>query len=49
MENITMYLFDKKYVGHPFFKVCGVQVYMHVYGPKFKEEWSEEMRRMVRE
>jgi hypothetical protein len=33
---------------HPFCKVCGVQVYMHVYGPKFKEEWSEETRKMVR-
>jgi hypothetical protein len=44
-----MFLFEKKYVGHPFCKVFGVQVYMHIYGPKFKEEWNEEMRKMVRE
>jgi hypothetical protein len=44
-----MYRFGKSYVGHPFCKTCGVQVYMHVFGPEVKESWSEEMRKMVRE
>lgn len=44
-----MYRFDRGWVGHPFCKVCGVQVYMKVFGPPVKESWGEEMRKMVKE
>ena len=46
-ENTTMYRFAKGWVGHPFCKTCGVQVYMKVFGPEVKESWSDEMRTMV--
>ncbi|KAE9375343.1 hypothetical protein N431DRAFT_436829 [Stipitochalara longipes BDJ] len=48
-ENTTMYRFNKGWVGHPFCKICGVQVHMKVFGPEVKDSWSEEMSRMVKE
>ena len=48
-ENTTEYLFGKGWIGHPFCRVCGVQVYMKIYGPKEKDTWSQEMRKMVKE
>lgn len=32
-ENMTEYCFAKKFTGHRFCKVCGVQVHMKLHGP----------------
>ncbi|ETI25973.1 hypothetical protein G647_02750 [Cladophialophora carrionii CBS 160.54] len=50
-ENITEYRFERKFTGHRFCKICGVQMYMKLHGPpkELLDTWSPERQRMVQD
>ncbi|PVH87837.1 glutathione-dependent formaldehyde-activating enzyme [Cadophora sp. DSE1049] len=49
-ENVTEYQFGRKLMGHPFCTICGVHVYMNVYGPPRSviDRLPEERKEIIR-
>ncbi|KAB5566242.1 glutathione-dependent formaldehyde-activating gfa [Coniochaeta sp. 2T2.1] len=49
-EHLTDYRFGRKFMGHPFCRVCGVHVVMNVHGPpqEVVDQLPDERREMVR-
>jgi hypothetical protein len=43
-------MFGRKFTGHQFCKICGVQVYMKIYGPPKTvfESWPEARKQAVK-